>query len=63
MDGHGDAAQMSARLAAIRENLSRMRDESRESLRRLAATREAADVNQAARDTEHRVFGEPGAPI
>jgi hypothetical protein len=63
MDDPREATQMSERLAVIRENLARMRAESRESLRRLAATREAADVSQAARETDQRVFGEPGAPI
>ncbi len=41
---------MSDRLATIRLNLERMREESRESLRRLAETRQAADVSQLARD-------------
>jgi hypothetical protein len=62
MDDAVEATEMGDRLAAIRENLARMRDESRESLRRLAATREAADVSQAARDGEQRPFGEAGPP-
>jgi hypothetical protein len=60
MDESAATSEMQDRLAAIRENLARMRAESRESLRRLAATREAADVSQAARDTEQRVIGDPG---
>jgi hypothetical protein len=59
MDDSAATNEMQDRLAAIRENLARMRAESRESLRRLAATREAADVSQAARDTDQRVFGDP----
>jgi hypothetical protein len=55
--------KMRERLAAIRANLARMRAESRESMRRLAATREAADVVQAARGVDGRQRPEPGPPV
>jgi hypothetical protein len=44
-----EAEQMRDRLAAIRENLARMRADSRASLARLAATREVADTRAATR--------------
>jgi hypothetical protein len=54
MEETPEARQMREQLAQIRTNLARMREESRESLRRLAATRAAADVSQAARVGEKR---------
>jgi hypothetical protein len=54
--------KMQEQLAAIRANLARMRAESRESLRRLAATREAADVVQAARRDDGHPPLDPGRP-
>jgi hypothetical protein len=62
VDDPHETTRMSDQLAAIRVNLARMRAESRASLRRLAATREAADVSQAAREGEQRPVVEPGAP-
>jgi hypothetical protein len=50
MEETPEVRQMSEQLAQIRRNLARMRAESRESLRRLAATRATADVSQAARE-------------
>jgi hypothetical protein len=62
-DPQETTTRMSDQLAAIRVNLARMRAESRASLRRLAATRAAADVSQAAREGEQRPVGDPGAPL
>jgi hypothetical protein len=53
---------MQERLAQIRTNLARMREESRASLRRLAATRAAADVSQAARVGVERPTPAPPLP-
>jgi hypothetical protein len=57
MEETPEMRQMSEQLTQIRQNLARMRAESRESLRRLAATRAAADVSQAARE------GGPPTPV
>jgi hypothetical protein len=56
-----EAQQMRDRLMLIRENLARMRADSRASLARLAATREVADTRSATR--AHAGDGdEPDAP-
>jgi hypothetical protein len=49
MEESHEADEMRDRLVLIRENLARMRDESRASLARLAATREVADDRAATR--------------
>jgi hypothetical protein len=61
MESH-ESEEMRDRLVVIREKLARMREESRESLERLAATREQADGRAAIRRDDRSHAAPPPAP-
>jgi hypothetical protein len=58
MEASRESEQLGERLATIRERLARMREESRVSLARLAATLDAADDRAAARAPGEDARGE-----
>jgi hypothetical protein len=60
MKDSSQTSEIGNRLSAIRANLARMREESRVSLARLAATREEADDRVAARARDDETRAQPG---